>query len=185
MRKFGGEKIHQNLKTQEEILTDDKPDHLHPNVKKYWLVTNLTATILLVLFIMFPFIAIAFITDSLWISLTIFIIFAISIITISIVSIIFINKIYKSITFLVRDEALTINKGILIKQSQTIPFNRVQNVDIYRGPLERRFKIATIFIQTAGWGGNILRGRIQGIENPELLRDIILKRVTRAKNNGL
>jgi hypothetical protein len=47
------------------------------------------------------------------------------------------------------------------------------------------FGIATIFIQTAGWGGNILRGRLQGISNPELLRDIILKRVVAAKNNGL
>ncbi|MEE9150306.1 MAG: PH domain-containing protein [Thermoplasmata archaeon] len=111
------------------------------------------------------------------------IILAMTITMISAVAVVLINKTYDNITYLVQDEAITINRGIFYKHSLTLPFNRVQNVNILRGPLERRFKIATIFIQTAG--GYLLGSRLQGIKNPELLRGIILKRVIAAKNNGL
>ncbi|UCG68563.1 MAG: PH domain-containing protein [Thermoplasmata archaeon] len=177
--------ITESNKTEEEILTDDIPDHLHPNVKKYWLTTNMTGVMLFLLFFLFPFIMIALLYGGIELFAVLFLILAIIITVAASIAIILINKTYDNITFLVRSESLIINRGILFKQSQTIPFNRVQNVDIYRGPLERMFGIATIFIQTAGWGGNILRGRLQGISNPKLLRDIILKRVVTAKNNGI
>jgi membrane protein YdbS with pleckstrin-like domain len=177
--------ITESKKTEEKILTDDIPDHLHPNVKKYWLTTNMTGVVLFLIFFLFPFVMIAMLYGGIELFAVLLIVLALIITVSSSIAIILINKTYDNITFLVKSEALIINRGILFKQSQTIPFNRVQNVDIYRGPLERMFGIATIFIQTAGWGGNILRGRLQGISNPELLRDIILKRVVAAKNNGL
>lgn len=170
---------------EEKILTDDIPDHLHPNVKRYWLITNLIGMLVILASLILPFVAIAIITGSIFAGLAIFSVFAIMAIITAVIAIVLINMTYVNITYLVKDEALIINRGILFKQSQTIPFNRVQNVDIYRGPIERRIGIATINVQTAGWGGSILRGRLQGIDNPELLRDIILKRVVRAKNNGL
>ena len=170
---------------EEKILTDDIPDHLHPNVKRYWLITNLIGMLVILASLILPFVAIAIITGSIYAGLAIFSIFAIMAIMMAVITIVFINMTYDNITYLVKNEALIINRGIFFKQSQTIPFNRVQNVDIYWGPIERRFGIATINVQTAGWGGNILRGRLQGIDNPEFLRGIILKRVIRTKNNGL
>jgi membrane protein YdbS with pleckstrin-like domain len=176
-------KIIETSKTKEEILTDNIPDHLDPNVKKYWLTTNLLGSVLFLGIFLFPLMIIAWFIAGMEIFVVLLLVLAIMITAISAIVLILINKIYDNITFLVRDEAITINRGILYKHSLTLPFNRVQNVNILRGPLERRFGIATIFIQTAG--GYLLGGRLQGISDPELLRDIILKRVTQTKNNGL
>lgn len=173
------------VKSEEEILTDDTPDHLDPRVKKYWLTTNLVGVTVMLLFFLLPMILAAFIYSSLVIIAVMVLIFAVVILIAAIIGIILINAIYKNITFLVTDETLTINRGIILKRSFTIPFNRVQNVDIFRGPIESAYGISTIQIQTAGWSGGILGGRLQGISNPDLLRDIILKRVVRSKNNGI
>jgi membrane protein YdbS with pleckstrin-like domain len=172
-------------KSEEEILTDDIPDQLDPRVKKYWLTTNLVGVAVMVLFFLLPMILAAFLYSSLALVTVIMLIFAIVLLIAAIIGIILINANYKNITFLVKDETLTINRGILFKRSLTIPFNRVQNVDIFRGPLESAYGISTIQIQTAGWGGGMLGGRLKGISNPELLRDIILKRVVKSKNNGI
>lgn len=178
-------KIKEPAKTEEQILTDNIPDHLDPNVKKYWLATNLSAVMILLFLFLLPMAMLALFIDGFAVFAIMSLVFAIMLTASAAVAIVLINATYDNITFLVSDELLTINRGILMKQSLAIPFARVQNVDIYRGPIERHFGIATIHVQTAGWGGGILGGRLQGIKNPELLRDVILKRVYRAKNNGL
>ena len=176
-------KIIKTSKTEEEILTDNIPDHLDPNVKRYWLTTNLLGSVSFLCIFLLPFMIGALFIGGMEFLVVLLLILAITIMAISAIALVLINITYDNITFLVQDEAITINRGILYKHSLTLPFNRVQNVNILRGPLERRFGIATIFIQTAG--GYLLGGRLQGIKNPELLRDIILKRVIKVKNNGL
>ncbi|MEE9150305.1 MAG: hypothetical protein V3U20_00535 [Thermoplasmata archaeon] len=47
-------KITETEKTEEEILTDNIPDHLDPNVKKYWLTTNILGSVLLLGFFLLP-----------------------------------------------------------------------------------------------------------------------------------
>jgi membrane protein YdbS with pleckstrin-like domain len=166
---------------EERILTDNIPDHLHPNVKKYWLITNVIAISFLILFMASPFImGAAFYGGVLWVAV-ITIATVVMICLSAVLAMVMVNLVYENITFLVKDDSLTINKGMVFKHSITVPFNRVQNVTIFRGPLERIFGLSTITISTAGWGN----GRLQGINHPELLRDIILKRVSKVKNNGL
>jgi membrane protein YdbS with pleckstrin-like domain len=166
---------------EEKILTDNIPDHLHPNVKKYWLVSNFIGLSLLILFFAAPFILYAALFGGPLCIAVAVIAFTGIICLVLVMAIALVNIVYKNTTFLVKDDSLTVNKGVFFKFSRTVPFNRVQNVTIFKGPLERRFGISTVNISTAGYGFN----RLQGIGNPELLRDIILKRVTRAKNNGL
>ena len=59
---------------------------------------------------------------------------------------------YNSISFMIDDDKLTINSGVIIKQSKTIPFLNIQNISTTSGPLQRIFKISSINIWTASTG---------------------------------
>ena len=168
-------------RSEEKILTDNIPDHLHPNVKRYWLITNIIALTFLIFFLATPFIIGATLYGGLLWGLAVIIAASIMVCLCVVFAMVLVDAMYENTTFLVKDDSLTINRGVIFKHSRTLPFTRVQEVTIFRGPLESIFEISTINSSTAGWGP----GRLQGIGNPELLRDIILKRVYRAKNNGL
>lgn len=50
------------------------------------------------------------------------------------------------------DEELVIATGILFRSLQTVPFGRIQSVEISEGPVERRYGIASLEISTAAAG---------------------------------
>ena len=86
------------------------------------------------------------------------------------------------------DVALRKERGILYKRYVSIPYNRVQNVDISRSILERILGLSTLQIQTAGKSGvvgaeSVLPGLSQEIA--ESLRDELIKRASQNKNQGL
>lgn len=55
-------------------------------------------------------------------------------------------------------------KGIVLKKYTSIPYKRIQNVDIHRGLLARMLGLSNLMIQTAGssGGGNVLTGNPEG-----------------------
>lgn len=81
-------------------------------------------------------------------------------------------------------------RGVIFKRYISIPYERIQNVDIYRGILDRIFGLSDLQIQTAGYGavgsrglrGFGSEGRLPGIDKQtaEKLRDELIKR---AKGN--
>ena len=56
---------------------------------------------------------------------------------------------YNSISFTVEENKITINEGVIIKKSKSIPFNMVQNVENIKGILHRIFGLSTVKIWTA------------------------------------
>lgn len=52
--------------------------------------------------------------------------------------------------YLVRTYDLSFRSGLLTRSVATVPFARVQHVSIGRGPLDRRFGLATLQLRTAG-----------------------------------
>ncbi len=89
------------------------------------------------------------------------------------------------------ENAVKIEKGIILKKYISIPYERVQNVDIYRGILDRLLGLSELHIQTAGysggysgrgWGGLAGRsseGRLPGLDpqKAEQLREELVARV--------
>lgn len=84
--------------------------------------------------------------------------------------------------------------GVIWKRYVTIPYERIQNVDIHRGILARLFGLSDLNIQTAGsswgggtWGMQYSEGRLPGLskEEAEQLRDELIRRARSAKNQGL
>lgn len=86
--------------------------------------------------------------------------------------------------------------GVIAKKYVSIPYDRIQNVDIYRGLLARMLGLSDLHIQTAGASANVSRYGIAGVEpegrlpglaavTAEQLRDELIKRAKQSTINGL
>ena len=71
-------------------------------------------------------------------------------------------------------------RGVFWRRNVSIPYTKITNVDISQGPLQRRFDIGTIHVQTAGAGGAqgaLAELRMPGIRDLDGLRDVIMEKV--------
>lgn len=88
---------------------------------------------------------------------------------------------------------LKVESGIIWKKYSSVPYERIQNVEIHRGIIARLFGFSSIQFQTAGYSGfaNARHGRHQnqlhsegylpavGIEQAEQMREFVLKHVSK------
>ncbi len=56
---------------------------------------------------------------------------------------------YKSVSFLLEDNKITISYGIIAKKSDSIPFSNVQNANCVSGLMRRMFGLSTLNMWTA------------------------------------
>jgi len=86
--------------------------------------------------------------------------------------------------------------GVIYKKYVTVPYDRIQNVDINRGILARILGLSDLHIQTAGASATVSRygvmgggaeGRLPGVsrEVAEQLRDELMRRARQSKSQGL
>ena len=100
---------------------------------------------------------------------------------------------YNRFLYEFRKDALYVERGIIFKKYSTIPYTRVQNVDIRRGIMARIFGYSALFIQTAGYSGYGGRGHrampegyIPGVsvEGAEKIRDFVMKKIKGSRGRG-
>jgi len=60
---------------------------------------------------------------------------------------------YRVWQFEVRDDDLSLERGVLTRVNTVVPFVRVQHVDTQRGPVERTLGLASVVVYTAGSRG--------------------------------
>lgn len=60
---------------------------------------------------------------------------------------------YRRFRFELREDALYLERGVLVQVSTVVPYVRVQHVDTRRGPLERATGLASTVVYTAGSRG--------------------------------
>ena len=154
-----------NTQKLERIWTDQTPDHLDPDVKRYWrwlglIISHVYLVMLFpMLFIVSP--GACIVTYIVIIGgLGIFLLF-------------YTDLLYESYTFLLTDDMIIIEKGVIWKRKNAIPYSRVQNINITHNPLERMLGIATVHIHTAGMGMAYAEGKVSGIPFPDELSEII------------
>jgi uncharacterized membrane protein YdbT with pleckstrin-like domain len=86
--------------------------------------------------------------------------------------------------------------GVIFKKYVTIPYDRIQNVDIYRGILARILGLSDLNIQTAGMSASVrtfsvsgggAEGRLPALsrEVAEEVRNELIRRARQTKNQGL
>lgn len=95
-----------------------------------------------------------------------------------------------------REDGFRKESGVITKKYVTIPYDRIQNVDIYRGILARLLGLSDLQIQTAGASAQVSRGgvfgagaegRLPGVSfaDAEQLRDELIRRAKQSKSQGL
>jgi len=91
----------------------------------------------------------------------------------------------------ITEDALRIERGVIWKKYISIPYERIQNVDINRGVLARILGLGALNVQTAGYSGGggryglltAAEGNLPGlnINIAEQLRDDLIKRAKGTK----
>jgi len=93
---------------------------------------------------------------------------------------IWIPAFFNTLEYSIDSEAVKMNRGVFWKRRVTVPYNKITNVDVSQGPLQRKFGLGIIHVQTAGAGG--AQGaqaelRMIGIKDFEGLKNIIMEGV--------
>lgn len=100
---------------------------------------------------------------------------------------------YRFYKYELREDGFRKESGIIWKKYTTIPYGRIQNVEIYRGLVARILGLSDLHIQTAGGVaqpryGAFSEGRLPGLsrEDAEKMRDELVRRTQQnAKSQGL
>ncbi len=100
---------------------------------------------------------------------------------------------YDTMWYVMTERSLRIRRGIWVVLEHTITFENVQNVDVRCGPVQQMFGISSLVVETAGSSegksenpfavGN--KAIMEGIENPDEIRDLIMERVRATQSTGL
>ena len=101
---------------------------------------------------------------------------------------------YDTTWYVMSDRSLRCRRGIWIICEHTVTFENVQDVRVQRGPVQQSFGIASVVVETAGSSsegeherrfsiGN--RAVLEGIDNPDEIRGLIMDRVSRSRTTGL
>ncbi|MDG1529123.1 MAG: PH domain-containing protein [Polaribacter sp.] len=70
--------------------------------------------------------------------------------------------------YVLREKDVTYKSGVLIEKITTVPYSRIQHVEINEAPISRIFKLASLNVFTAGDSSNDLV--IKGIKKEEALK---------------
>ncbi len=111
---------------------------------------------------------------------------------------------YNRYIYEITHDGVKVERGIIWKKYTSIPYERVQNVDIRRGIIARMFGFSTVEIETAGqsgYGGNHhgfrfgrrgnrryqSEGHLPAIDvnGAEKIREFVMKRVKQTHGSGL
>lgn len=88
---------------------------------------------------------------------------------------------FKHFQYQIEEDRMLIKKGLLNQKETTIPFNKIQNIDIDRNFLARLLKLSELHIQTAGEQESLVDSTLPGVEPSEAIkiRDAILNKISR------
>lgn len=105
---------------------------------------------------------------------------------------------YRFYRYELREDGFRKEHGVVYKKYVTIPYEKIQNVDIYRGLLARLLGLSDLQVQTAGVSATVSRyglvggeaeGRLPGLTavTAEQLRDELIRRARQStdKNGGV
>lgn len=107
---------------------------------------------------------------------------------------------WKNYSFELLDDKIVVRSGVIGHRKVMIPYERIQNVNVQKGVLERIFGVSSIQIETAGSAGlpgngagygfyafkSLAEGTIQGITDTEPIEKFIMKKIrSRKAGTGL
>jgi len=103
-------------------------------------------------------------------------------VVVALISALYFSAYVRNFTYKVQKDSIVINHGVFTKTRATIPYKRIQNINITTGIFDRMFKTYTIKIETAGHSavssGTTRRGigpegYIPGLKDPHIIENKI------------
>jgi len=140
---------------------------------------------------MVPVVVFAVFSFEVWIGVAVALPCLVPILIAAVVTLYWIPKFYSSITYTLEDDKITVTKGVWWKTKSFVPYNRITNINVYQGPISRRFGLGKLSIQTAGFSGTSSSGAkvaeavIFGVKNFEEIKDIIINFVRGMKPEAI
>ena len=86
----------------------------------------------------------------------------------------------KALEYSIDSDGVKMKGGVVWKKHVTVPYSKITNVDITRGPLQRYYNIGTIHIQTAGAAGKQEERaelKLSGIRELDKVREVIIENI--------
>ena len=74
--------------------------------------------------------------------------------------------------------AIRIASGLLVRRETVVPYDRVQHIDVSRGPIERAFGVATLTLHTAGSYNSTVDLPGLAIDDANRMRDDIREHIS-------
>jgi membrane protein YdbS with pleckstrin-like domain len=90
----------------------------------------------------------------------------------------------KSLEYWLGEKSVKGKRGVFWKRIVTVPYEKVTNIDITQGPLQRAFGIGNLHVQTAGASASQGGGAelvIYGVRDLDGLRETIMDRIASAE----
>lgn len=84
---------------------------------------------------------------------------------------------YRNIRWRLDEDGLRVRRGRIWRTEVLVPRARVQHLDIERGPIERRYGLATLIVHTAGTRMNALRQPGFDEDTAARLRDALVPKI--------
>jgi membrane protein YdbS with pleckstrin-like domain len=104
-------------------------------------------------------------------------------------AVIWIQLYYRSMSYKLTQIEMEWSRGVWFRRMGIVLYNRITNIDIKQGPIQRRLGIASLMIQTAGYSAPSHRGsaeiKIEGAKQYEELRELIMRFVRSQKSVGV
>lgn len=105
------------------------------------------------------------------------------------------NLYWKNYRFELLDDKIVVHSGVIGRRKAMIPYERIQNVNVVKGILERIYGLSSIQIETAGGAGggpgngfyaakSLAEGTIQGLVETEQMEKFILKKIKASRSGG-
>jgi uncharacterized membrane protein YdbT with pleckstrin-like domain len=100
---------------------------------------------------------------------------------------------YEMRWYIVTDRSLRIRSGVVSLQEMTMTFANVQGIRLTANPIEGLLGLANVEVQSAGGGGSQVHGKpssghvakFEGVDNPAVIRDLIVERLRVYRDSGL
>lgn len=160
------------LFTNNDIDTGSLPDtgraFFHPLELSYRSILIFSSVITWCLLILAAWIAIPQFNMDLFLTLRITVGAVILLLIFGLAHIILITMAFKLKGYAVREKDITYKTGLLMRRQTTIPYTRIQHVEVRQGILERYFNLGKLNIYTAGGQSSDLS--IPGLKNKEAHR---------------
>jgi membrane protein YdbS with pleckstrin-like domain len=88
----------------------------------------------------------------------------------------------KTLRYELSSEDLRLESGVFWKKRKVIPFHKITNLNTLQGPLERRFDLGHLNVQTAGHGANTSpEGKLVGLDDFDRIKEEIMQKVRLVK----